>query len=323
MQNNIQITNHAVLEVLVQANEDIKDLYGETVEGQAHKLRITTQLDRIIRSLANLEGIAHPINSEQVQFAPITNFMGEELVFDRVKVNPEIANPNLSEVEQFKKNVNDLYISIPGIPYHKIASEYKGNAGMELTLRGVARLANVQNYADAAINEAFYEAILNGIKKNEADELFKEQQEAAFLESTKDQPKEPDIELTDAYLNAFPQLIVKGYKTGDFVKRSVLDEMIDKQPPATATPALQPKEYVSTNVEDNIKVQVKDGQLDSVTLSNPGPIVAKNIPQATDGTGYEGQQPQVVDAGVAEGATIKSVTLSDEETATAKNKKGK
>lgn len=234
---------HALaIERLNQAKEEVIAIY-DTPQTAMMQTRVNTVFTTLITSLNALSGTERNAGTViKQQFEPVTTFMGEPIDFAANKAFAADAEPTMDEVQLYQKKVSDLYLSIPAMDDNKVLADYHGNANMELVLRGVARKANVQNYEQAAINVEFIDAIKEGIKKNEADELLKEQEEAKFVNNLKEQDVQPQtIELTEQHLNAFPHLLEQGLKAGDTVDPAMLNVEPVKTPPAVATAPVQSK----------------------------------------------------------------------------------
>jgi hypothetical protein len=283
---SIQQANLAVVEILSAAKEQAASVL-DFPEGQTRKIQIESTLNRLINNLNVLNGTVTNSDVKPAgQFEPVTSFLGEPVQFTNQQINTD-TNPSMDEVSIFQKKVEDLYLSIEAVPAEKILADYKGNANMELVLRGVAVKANVQNARDADINDNYVTAIKDAIAKKNADGLFKQQQDNLL---TAQIGEEPTTTITEEHLNAFPQLVQAGYEVGDTVKLSELNaDIADNNyvPPAQATAPVQQQAPVT---EDQVK------SID---------VVKQN------GNGYTNQDTQVVNAGDGEGVAFKATANNE------------
>ena len=115
-----------------------------------------------------------PIVAGTTEFKPLTKLDGVSFIQEEPA---EAVIPDKSEIEILSDRIMELEKQLPGLANDQILKAYKTKAD-KLIIRGLAKKAGVPEFESAKIDEAFMEAIRNGIAgKREV----KKQDKAAVL----------------------------------------------------------------------------------------------------------------------------------------------
>lgn len=162
-----------VISLLKEAKEQSEKLLADQSQNSL-QLAVTFDLNKLINRLSYMSGtpIAHN-QREVMDFPPVTNFMGEEIVR---------AEAITEEVLQPKEDAKKIYLakveSLEGV-FHELSNEdilhmYTTPEDV-MVLRGVAKRAGVEDYKEKELTLEFVEEIRTGLaaksqnKQTEAD----------------------------------------------------------------------------------------------------------------------------------------------------------
>ncbi|WPV66296.1 hypothetical protein [Chitinophaga sp. LS1] len=158
--------NSPIAEALDMLNE--ADGYFKTLlkDHPSVLLFVCSGLLKIRNRLAGMTGGS--VNSDVVpEHQPITNFMGEEVTYGK-KIEQADLTADEADMQAFRDRVSQLYvqfdtISPEGLVHSATIPEE------QLIIRGVAKLAGVDDYEDREIDEDFIEDIAIAIMQKKAD----------------------------------------------------------------------------------------------------------------------------------------------------------
>lgn len=152
--------------------------------------------------------------SGKEEFPPITSFMGEKIVREK-KISSDDLNPDETRKANFRDKVNKLYGTILNLTPHIVLNSYT-MADDILVLRGVAKLAGIEDYKERELTAAFVEDIKKAIadKDEETELLSKVKGEAG---KTPDAKQPILIKATKQQIEASEYLKKHGVKPGDEV----------------------------------------------------------------------------------------------------------
>jgi hypothetical protein len=148
-------------EIIQQAKDDVL----LTLQGHEHEgiiITVTSALTRLINQLNFLSG-ANPVTHAAMEFPPITNFFGDEIVRPAT-ITKEDITPTLTEKEIFLNKVAALQSTIRERQPETLITDFSNEP---LVLRKVAKNAGLQDYEDGIINIDFIERIKEGLTNNE------------------------------------------------------------------------------------------------------------------------------------------------------------
>lgn len=150
-----------VAESALELKEKVKKLLSEP-EYQTILLMVESKITGIVNALNHISGQPPVEGSTTDQFPPITNFMGEK-IHEQLKVKGEDLTPKDSEKNKFKNRVRNLYEQFPSLSNEAILNSHTQDIDIKV-LRGVAKMAKLENFADAEINDAFIVEIRESMK---------------------------------------------------------------------------------------------------------------------------------------------------------------
>lgn len=160
------------IKLLVDTKEELSELLGD--ENHLLMVNFISNFDRMIGRLDFISSRSSMTPLGQVDFPPITNFMGEELNVTK-KVDVEELEPDDSDRAKFAQKVSDLQKNLPAISNEKILESYVVKED-QLVIRGVAKRAGLPNYKEAEINGTFLDEIRQGLIDMGAQQAFTEKQ---------------------------------------------------------------------------------------------------------------------------------------------------
>lgn len=166
-----------VSEVLAQAKEVITEILEGTQHGATSAL-IGHSLDQLVNRVHFLGGSA-PVTTATTEFPPITEFMGEPITRS-VPITEQALTPGQLERQIYTDKVEALYDVIESMFPDKILNSYTIPEDV-LVLRGVAKKADVKDFATAPLNIPFVEAIYEGIAAKRLAEEKQQEFEANLV----------------------------------------------------------------------------------------------------------------------------------------------
>ncbi|MFA6060060.1 MAG: hypothetical protein WC756_17790 [Taibaiella sp.] len=192
--------------VLKAAKEQVKAILSQDPDLAVLATTTYNQISEIEKRLYGLSGLPDPSATVEIGgFAPLTSVMGIN-VDVRKPITEADLKPTLTEKEQLLDRIQKFYEAVPTMSNEKVLEvlhEPKGTA----ILRGVAKLANIEDWRESEFNVLLIEAIKQGIADNkeveaainsaENNAFSQEGNETrpwtkAFPESETDTMKEPD-----------------------------------------------------------------------------------------------------------------------------------
>lgn len=157
-----------VIELLQSAKtESLKQLEAARETGNI-MIIVGSGIDTLVSRLSFIGGVT--VNhAPAVEFPPITNFMGEEIVFRKEIIAEDLTASDL-EKERFLQKVEKLFIEIETLSPDGILNNYTLPED-EIVLRGVAKKAGVVEYAEKPLTLAFIAEIVAAKTEMEAKAL--------------------------------------------------------------------------------------------------------------------------------------------------------
>jgi hypothetical protein len=151
----------AVTEILASAKAEVEALLKGT-EFNPIQLHVTSGLDRLSNHVAMIGGL-NPSSPADVRndFPPVKEVMGVS-VARTPKVEPAELEPTKTEKELFVERVHELENNIVNIEDDKILEDYTSKTDQQV-LRGVAKIAGVEDFKKAEINVDFLTKIREGL----------------------------------------------------------------------------------------------------------------------------------------------------------------
>lgn len=188
------------------------------------KLRLNTDLDKLLNHLNFLSGTEPIIQSTEPMFKPLTEFMGDPITLPK-QIKPEDLQPSDADRELYLQKVNKLYEEIDTIAEQGILNSYTIPEDV-MVLRGVAKKAGIEGYEDRPIDEAFINNIVKAKaakiagdkQQQEIDRKLKEQEGNTNNTDEEDKEDSFDHELTEQDLDLNPDLVQQGLKAGDIIQ---------------------------------------------------------------------------------------------------------
>lgn len=154
-----------VIEILNQATDECRDILSAPEHG-SFALMVAGTIKTLISRLSVSSG-GVTASADAPALKPITNFMGEEISLPK-KVTVADLKPDDAEKQAFIARVNQLYGVFNTIAPEGILNDYSRQEDIYV-LRGVAKRAGVEDYADHEVNLGFIEVIGEAIKTKEAN----------------------------------------------------------------------------------------------------------------------------------------------------------
>lgn len=164
---------HESLQLVKQTQQQVQKLLSGA-EHNRNLLELNSLFERLKSRLVFMGGVLEPDKKEvdsKPQFPPMTNIMGEEIKAEP-KITLEDLNPDDHRKKIFLEKVLQLYKQITEVPPQSILNSYTLPEDV-LVLRGVAKRAGVEGFAERELNVAFIEDIILAIemKNEEAESL--------------------------------------------------------------------------------------------------------------------------------------------------------
>jgi len=148
--------------------ESAKDVITTVLEGNPSVLlMVSSRLTQTINRLNGMTG-KQPLNSQKVDHPPITNFLGEEISVPQ-KIKIEDLTPEQADRQSFLTKVQALYAQFETLSPEGVLASYTIPED-QLLIRGVAKLAGVEEFEDRELNEEFIEDIQKAIKEKNSHE---------------------------------------------------------------------------------------------------------------------------------------------------------
>lgn len=151
-----------VISLLRDAREQSEKLLTNNSQN-ALQLAITFDLNKLINRLSFMSGtpIAHN-QREVMDFPPVTNFMGEEIVRAEV-ITEEVLEPHEDAKKIYVDKVDALEQTLPTMSNEDILNAYTTVENVAV-LRGVAKRASVEDYKEKELTVEFVEEIRSGLQ---------------------------------------------------------------------------------------------------------------------------------------------------------------
>ena len=130
-------------------------------------INVNSSLGKVVNRLNFITG-TNVQGEKAPKFRPVTNFMGEDITLPTA-VKEEDLTPDQAERKSFLDKVNSLYKQFTTVAPEGILKDYTLPEAV-LVVRGVAKRAGVEDYADRPMNMAFMKDIAEGIESKEAEE---------------------------------------------------------------------------------------------------------------------------------------------------------
>lgn len=178
----------------LQLLEGAKESIGIVLKDSPnHKIFADLQLQKIINYFAVMSGSSSATQAPQT-FEPVKSFMGE--VIEEVIIKPEDLKPTPTQAELFKQKVQELYNELPTMDLTNILV---GEALDRTVLRGVAKLAGIENYKEADITQEFVELVkAKVIEKLDGENAVNEAKTAKTVSDEPEPEPEPEPEKKSA-----------------------------------------------------------------------------------------------------------------------------
>lgn len=175
-------------DILLKAKEDVQKVLGGT-DNAFILLSTESQLNKAITRLQHLAGYDfNPSTAED--FPPVTNFMGEEIVRQPM-LNEEDLSPEEADKAIYLEKVETLFDGICNMSPDDVLMNYTLPEDV-LILRGVAKMAGVEDYETRDLDIVFVEEIQNAILTEKADIQTQEEIDEAVAagkqEEAEDEP---------------------------------------------------------------------------------------------------------------------------------------
>lgn len=212
-------------ELTLKFKEDMKGLLAGT-EFNNIFIQADAQTQQILNRLNHLSGVA-PTTAPLVQFKPMTDFMGEKIIGPK-QVTKEDYTAGPDDFRVFKGRVDRLKAELPTLHNSAILNGYTLPED-QLVVRGVAKIAGVENFEEREIDEKFIEEIRKGLEEKE-DTLVKHKEvnekilaaksnlgDAGNSVADNNNEEEYEHEITEEDLKNNPQLNSISVKVGDKV----------------------------------------------------------------------------------------------------------
>lgn len=154
--------------VVIEGLEEVRKGASLILQDQKFKMirmSVDADLTRIVKRLQGLAGSKLRSEGEtattRIKFPPIQEFMGEQLSVPK-PVQSEDLNPDDAERDNFLYKVNKLYSEIDTLSPAGILEGFSLPEDI-LVIRGVAKLAGVEDYEDREVNERYIADIIKAI----------------------------------------------------------------------------------------------------------------------------------------------------------------
>lgn len=190
-------------DILVKAKEDVQAALAGT-ENAFVLLATESQLNKAINRLQHLAGYDfNPTASED--FPPVTNFMGEEIVRQPM-ITEEDLSPEDADKAIYLEKVETLYGRINSMTPEQVLHNYTLPED-ELVVRGVAKMAGVEDFETKEMDFEFIEDIQAAIAADAEYQKLEAEAEQAL-----------DVVVTEEILNENPELKEAGVEVGETVQ---------------------------------------------------------------------------------------------------------
>lgn len=156
-----------VVAIISKAKVDINELLSAK-EHHMLLIGLNANLDKMANRVNFLSG-SSVSTTGQAHFPPVTNFMGEEITLPKA-IEKDDLEPGEADRLTFIDKVERLYAEFLSIPIDGILNAYTIPED-QLVVRGVAKKAGIEGYADREFTVKFMEEIAEGIKSKEAEDV--------------------------------------------------------------------------------------------------------------------------------------------------------
>lgn len=200
------------LQIIQSAKKDVNSLLKGT-EHSNNLLEINALFQRLETKFRFMGAVTEPeMNGKETTnlFPPITNFMGKAVEVSK-KIERSELTPKEDEKQKFRDDVQKLYGKIRELTPAQVLNAYTLPEHISI-VRGVAKVASVEDFETKEIDVAFIEEIQLAIEeKEESGEKQKLIDKAAGKKPVEGQP----MILTQAAIDADPLLQKQNAKAGD------------------------------------------------------------------------------------------------------------
>lgn len=197
------------LHLLVVARQEVNKLLTGT-EHTNNLLEINSLFQRLETKFRFMGAVTEPEQngkSKDEMFPPITNFMGVPIEISK-KITRADLDPKEADKQKFRGDVKKLYDEIRDMQPDQVLNAY-AMPEHKLVIRGVAKIAGVEDYESKEINIPFIEEIQMAIElKAEQGELIKGIDKVS-------KPVTSSITLTEEAIAGDPNLQKMNAKPGD------------------------------------------------------------------------------------------------------------
>lgn len=211
MSNTTTPTNllQEVVELLHDTKGKCAVILGDPHAGHGHiALMVTSALDNLINRIGFIGGITAPKSSTVVDFPPVTNFMGEDIIVAGT-VNVEDFNPEDHERAEFIAKVQKLVAELPSLAPEGLLNAFTLPED-QLVIRGAAKSIGIEDFEDAPIDITLIERMQELLKKRENSDAenqrveaeLKKQAELAVLNGKRDEVSARLADLKAAVVSA-------------------------------------------------------------------------------------------------------------------------
>lgn len=196
MSNTTTPTNplQEVVELLHSTKEKCAVILGNPHIGHGHiALMVTSALENLTNRIGFIGGVNAPKSSTVVDFPPVTNFMGEDIIVAGT-VNVEDFDPAEVEKNEFIAKVQKLVAELPSLAPEGLLNAFTLPED-QLVIRGAAKSIGIEDFEDAPIDITLIERMQELLKKRENSDAenqrveaeLKKQAELAVLNGKRDE----------------------------------------------------------------------------------------------------------------------------------------
>lgn len=204
-----------VAAILSKTKAEINKLL-EAKEHHMLLLGLNANLDKMANRVGFLSGTS--LTSDQSEkFKPVTNFMGEDISIPK-KIDKDEIEPGEADRLIFVDKVERLYAEFLTIPPDGILNSYTLPED-QLVVRGVAKKAGIEGYADREFTVQFLQEIAEGIKTNEAEDA-KQKEIDLQLQQLDNQSGADSVDSQDSQDSQDPQVEEKSQDKAEDAKQT-------------------------------------------------------------------------------------------------------
>ncbi len=166
----------ALSDLLISTRDQAKTILNHP-DNQIILAGVQSSFNKLLNKVNFLAGITHSAHLSNEQFEPIV--IGDNLASP---LQPAMATAE-ADRDAYVSRVKALHAQFETLSPQGLLNDYRSNDDL-LVLRGVAKLAGVEDYEDAEITEEFIETIQAAIKAKAAEEARQHEIDAQLEEET-------------------------------------------------------------------------------------------------------------------------------------------